>query len=269
MIVVSAVIGAVGYWLGFAAAVMFGASPGAAVVVTMTMLFLVVLVVAPRYGLLADWIRQARSVPQELMEDVLGAVWRSDNNSIARKSLSAKVSFPGRRIRRAINSLLRQNYLVQSGEQISLTGKGQREAGRLVRAHRLWETYLTRTGIPETEIHVKAHQLEHINDEATVDYLDDKLGHPLTDPHGSEIPVDVERLELQSEFKASLLRSGHTVEICEIGPSASNIGLSIGQIVTAGRRSTDGRTWRLKSFNREFELNHQQADEITVRFVGK
>lgn len=269
MIIVSAVIGAVGYWLGFAAAVIFGASPGAAVVVTMTLIFMFVLVFSPRYGLLADWIRQSRSIPQEVLEDVLGAVWRSESNSIARKSLLARVSFPGGRIQRAINSLLRQNYLVQTGEQISLTGKGQREAGRLVRAHRLWETYLTRTGTPEAEIHDKAHQLEHISDEATVDYLDDKLGHPLTDPHGSEIPADVEKLEFQDVFKASLLRHGHTVEIREMGPSVRNIGLSIGQIVTAGRRSADGKLWRLNSSEQGFELNHDQADEILVRFVGR
>lgn len=57
MIIWSTVIGVVGFWLGFALATLVGASPGASVVVTMTGLFMLALTFAPRYGLLADWIR--------------------------------------------------------------------------------------------------------------------------------------------------------------------------------------------------------------------
>ncbi|MBF0300452.1 MAG: metal-dependent transcriptional regulator, partial [Oligoflexia bacterium] len=38
------------------------------------------------------------------------------------------------------------------------------------------------------EVHGAAHQLEHLKDEAAINYLDNKLGHPAHDPHGKKIP---------------------------------------------------------------------------------
>ena len=268
MIVIAAVIAAVGYWLGFAAAVVFGASPGSSIVVTMTLIFLFVLFVAPKYGLLADWLRRRRAVPQEIKEDVLGAIWRADEHRIGVRALLAKVGFSNHRIRRAIKSLIRQDFLSESVETISLTEKGSREASRLVRAHRLWETYLTKTGIPQTEIHQRAHRLEHISDDATVDYLDDKLGHPLTDPHGSEIPEDTGKQLTARQFKSSLLRLGDQAEICAIGDCAKGIGLRIGQQVVAGDRANDENAWRISSDGKWYELDHDQADAIIVKLIA-
>ena len=268
MITLSAIIGAVGFWLGFGLAVAVGASPGAAVVVTMTLIFMVTLTLAPRYGLLADWIRRARTIPQEVREDVLGAVWRAEDKRISMKDLLRKVASPNRKIRHAIAALIRQEYLDDSDQLISLTTKGAREASRLVRAHRLWETYLTRTGTPQAEIHSRAHQLEHISDEATVDYLDDKLGHPLTDPHGTEIPEDPVKVADRGEFRASLLRAGNRAEICQIKPIASQLGLEIGQTVVAGERSDDGETWSLQTSNQTVYLSHEQADGVFVRIAA-
>lgn len=267
MIVIAAIIGAVGYWLGFAAAIVFGASPGSAIVVVMTLLFLTALFAAPRYGLMADWIRRANAVPQEIKEDVLGEIWRSKDRKMQVKNLLAKVTSPNMRIRNAIKLLVRQEYLEQTGNSISLTDKGTKEASRLVRAHRLWETYLTKTGTPETEIHKKAHQLEHISDEATVDYLDDKLGHPLTDPHGSEIPEDFEKAATAREFRASLLRTGDRAEIYSIGANGAELGLKIGQQVVARDRSPDN-IWHLTSDQKDYHLSHDEADSIMVRLLS-
>ena len=94
MLLVSSAIGAIGYWAGFWLALVFGASPGASIVVTMTCLFLLTLLLAPKYGLLADWLRQARQIPQELKEDVMGAIWRSENKSVeVRQLLQSKTWF--------------------------------------------------------------------------------------------------------------------------------------------------------------------------------
>ena len=267
MISISAVIAAVGYWVGFYLAILFGASPGSSIVVTMTLLFMFVLVVAPRYGLLADWMRKANTIPQEILEDILGEIWRVKVQRMSMTELLKKVESPNRKIRSAISALIRQDYLDENENVLMLTEKGQREASRLVRAHRLWETYLTRTSTPEKEIHTKAHRLEHISDEATVDYLDDKLGHPLIDPHGSEIPEDVTKQGSQRQFRASLLRTGDKAEVCEIARAATGIELAIGQHVTAGDRSEDGNTWTLDCEGKTLQLSHDQADAVFVRLV--
>ncbi|MCG8336972.1 MAG: metal ABC transporter permease, partial [Proteobacteria bacterium] len=70
----------------------------------------------------------------------------------------------------------------------TLTEKGDKEAGKVLRAHRLWETYLDAIGTPQEELHAAAHHLEHIREDGTVEYLDERLGKPERDPHGQSIP---------------------------------------------------------------------------------
>jgi DtxR family Mn-dependent transcriptional regulator len=72
---------------------------------------------------------------------------------------------------------------------VRLTAAGRRFALRLVRKHRLWETFLVdRLGFAWDEVHQVAEQLEHIDSEPLVERLADYLGHPAFDPHGDPIP---------------------------------------------------------------------------------
>jgi len=73
--------------------------------------------------------------------------------------------------------------------KIALTEPGQIIALRLVRKHRLWETFLHQhMNFSWDEVHEVAHQLEHINSPKLIRELDNFLGNPKTDPHGDIIP---------------------------------------------------------------------------------
>ena len=160
--------------------------------------------------------------------------------------------------------LARQDLLTIDGDRVLLTDDGRIEANRLVRAHRLWETYLEQTGVPSVEIHKKAHQLEHISDQATVEYLDDKLGHPLSDPHGSIIPAD----QKATEVLCSVLRDGDRAIVVKVKPVAEQPGLAVGDEITMGPRSTDEKTWQLQlSDGTDCHLNHAQADAVVVKVI--
>ncbi|MFK7767516.1 MAG: iron chelate uptake ABC transporter family permease subunit [Mariniblastus sp.] len=266
MIILSAIIGVLGFWIGFAVATIVGASPGASVVVTMTLIFLTTLTFAPRYGLLADWIRRSSAIPQEIMEDVLGAVLRAKGKSVPVSEIVRNVTTRNMKIRKAIGMLQRQDLLEVDDDCVRLTDDGRIEANRLVRAHRLWETYLEQTGTPETEIHQKAHQLEHISDSATVEYLDDRLGHPVTDPHGSVIPIDAQKVAPHRDFVSSLMRTNDEAVVQKIKKSAKNTGLKPGDKVTMTKRSNDGKTWTFSvNDNSTINLNHDQADGVIVK----
>ncbi len=268
MILWAAVIGVLGFWGGFWTATFVGASAGPSIVVVMTAMFLGSMVVAPKYGLLADFIRQRNTVPQEVMEDVLGAILRSKGKSVAISSVLKNVNDPNPRIRQAISMLARQDLLDIDGEMVSLTDDGRFQAKRLVRAHRLWEAYLEKTGTPAKDVHEKAHVLEHISDVATVDYLDDQLGHPETDPHGTVIPPDPERLTVGSEVMASQLRKGFRVEVVQVGEVVPAGSVEPGRVITVGERSDGGLGWSfIVSENESFTLDHQQADALIVRIL--
>src|ERR671921_2593803 len=72
----------------------------------------------------------------------------------------------------------------------SLTKAGCIEALRLVRRHRLIETFLKEhLGYSWEEVHEEAERLEHAVSDAFTERLADLLGHPVYAPHGAPIPT--------------------------------------------------------------------------------
>jgi manganese/iron transport system permease protein/iron/zinc/copper transport system permease protein len=263
MLGLAALFGWTSFLLGYFSAVWINVAPGSAIVVAATLQFLVVLVVAPRYGLLADWWRRRSAVGQRLLEDVLGWMVRAPTKVVTLSDIAAGTQSPAKTVRRVLRQLESQDLLDRSNGGYVLTAAGQHEARRLVRSHRLWEAYLEHVGTPAKEIHPSAHELEHVYDEEAVDYLDDKLGHPILDPHGEEIPEDFVHLVPGAEVKASLLRRGRGGTVVGAGPG---IDLRPGERITTQPREDAGKVWVFcDSAGREVRLDHQQADSVIVR----
>lgn len=76
-----------------------------------------------------------------------------------------------------------------AGGDLALTLQGRDAALHIIRAHRLWESYLAdRTGFGEQEWHQQAERLEHDLQPEQVEALAAQLGRPTHDPHGDPIP---------------------------------------------------------------------------------
>ena len=72
---------------------------------------------------------------------------------------------------------------------ITLTDVGRAEALRMVRRHRLVETWLVEGfGYTWDEVHDEAEVLEHAVSDLFVERTARLLGHPVRDPHGDPIP---------------------------------------------------------------------------------
>lgn len=72
---------------------------------------------------------------------------------------------------------------------VVLTVEGRRAALRMVRRHRLIETYLVeRLDYTWDEVHEEAERLEHAVSDRMVERMAQALGHPRFDPHGDPIP---------------------------------------------------------------------------------
>jgi DtxR family Mn-dependent transcriptional regulator len=72
---------------------------------------------------------------------------------------------------------------------VELTPAGRLLALRMVRRHRLIETWLAREfGYAWDEVHDEAEVLEHAVSDRMLDAIAAKLGHPAFDPHGDPIP---------------------------------------------------------------------------------
>ena len=79
------------------------------------------------------------------------------------------------------------DYLPRRGAR--LTEAGRLAAMRVIRRHRLAELLLVDVlGMGLTEVHAEAELLEHAFSDRLTDRIDEHLGRPAYDPHGSPIP---------------------------------------------------------------------------------
>jgi DtxR family Mn-dependent transcriptional regulator len=99
----------------------------------------------------------------------------------------------------------------------SLTELGRVEALRLVRRHRLIETFLLQhLGYSWQEVHEEAERLEHAVSDGFTERLAEFLGHPRHDPHGEPIPTAEGILERDDSFSLSEASAGQRVRIYKV-----------------------------------------------------
>ncbi|MCU0435306.1 MAG: metal-dependent transcriptional regulator [Bacteroidia bacterium] len=105
----------------------------------------------------------------------------------------------------------------ESYKPLRLTEKGRREAGLIIRKHRLTEMFLVeKMGFGWEAVHEIAEQVEHINSPLFFEKMDELLGHPKTDPHGSPIPDINGKIEWLVYEKLSACKPGDKVRICAV-----------------------------------------------------
>ncbi|NND06932.1 MAG: metal-dependent transcriptional regulator [Saprospiraceae bacterium] len=90
-----------------------------------------------------------------------------------------------------------------------LTDSGNTAATKLVRKHRLWETFLVKKlNFSWAEVHEIADQLEHIKSDLLVERLDTYLDFPRFDPHGDPIPDAAGKFTLRKQERLRDLNIG-------------------------------------------------------------
>jgi manganese/iron transport system permease protein/iron/zinc/copper transport system permease protein len=186
MMLLAAFFGVTSVVGGLYLCVWLDSSGGGAIMLFCTLQFLVVLIVAPKYGLFSRWIQLRKLIPQQTVEDILTTILRYGKPTPTNDIL--KFVEPLKRPDRIFNIMVQEGLLTKKEQSFSLTEKGFKEAKKVLRAHRLWESYLESIGTPDKDVHPTAHHLEHLNRTDTIEYLDSKLGSPRHDPHGKKIP---------------------------------------------------------------------------------
>ena len=107
------------------------------------------------------------------------------------------------------------NY--ESYKPIRLTEKGRVEAALIIRKHRLTEMYLVeKMGFGWEEVHHIAEQIEHIQSPEFFAKMDELLGFPALDPHGSPIPDSSGKMIPREYRKLSNCKAGEKVKITAV-----------------------------------------------------
>jgi DtxR family transcriptional regulator, Mn-dependent transcriptional regulator len=105
----------------------------------------------------------------------------------------------------------------ESYKPLHLTEKGKKEAGLIIRKHRLTEMFLLeKMGFGWEDVHDIAEQMEHIQSPEFFEKMDELLGYPKIDPHGSPIPDKNGKMELKQYNKLSECKAGETIKLAAV-----------------------------------------------------
>jgi DtxR family Mn-dependent transcriptional regulator len=143
--------------------------------------------------------------------------------SISELSAAMNVSMP------TANSMVKkldaQGWLkYERYKPLIITEKGKKKASLIIRKHRLTEMFLVeKMGFSWENVHEIAEQVEHVQSEAFFDRMDELLGYPKIDPHGSPIPDKEGKTEDQPFFQLSQCSPGQNVILRAL--TQSDLGL--------------------------------------------
>ncbi len=186
-------------------------------------------------------------------------------------ALSMQVSLPT--VNSMVKKLAEQKYLdYKKYKPITLTKKGIKTAALIIRKHRLTEMYLTeKMGFGWQEVHEIAEQIEHLHAPKFFDKIDEILGFPEIDPHGSPIPDkdgNIRQINLQS-LASQLVGSVHTIKAVADTSEAfltylNNKKIKLGsEVKIIKKESFDGQTTLLVN-KRELVISEVICNKILV-----
>lgn len=100
---------------------------------------------------------------------------------------------------------------------VQLTRAGRRAALRMVRRHRILETYLTsKLGYDWDSVHEEAERLEHAVSDELIERMAMALGNPRYDPHGAPIPTKDGLIEAVEYVALAEVPTGSVAELREV-----------------------------------------------------
>ena len=145
-----------------------------------------------------------------------------DNGEISLSDLSNTLQVSTPTANSMVKNLHQQGLLnYEKYKPLSLTSKGKKEAAVVIRKHRLTEMYLVqKMGFGWELVHEIAEQVEHIKSPAFFDRMDELLGHPTVDPHGSPIPDRNGKIQARPYQKLSECKAGDAVKLAALSHSS-------------------------------------------------
>lgn len=114
---------------------------------------------------------------------------------------------------------------------VRLTPEGRREALRIVRNHRILETYLVGVlGMPWDRVDHEVERLEHVVSDDLINRMDEALGFPSFDPHGSPIPGrDGQLPEVDGTRRLTDLETGEKAKVSRVADASPEALTFLGQ----------------------------------------
>ena len=160
-------------------------------------------------------------------ENYLKALFKlsDENGQINISELSAEMGVSMPTANSMVKKMDGQGWLrYEKYKPLTITPKGKKRASLIIRKHRLTEMFLVeKMGFSWENVHEIAEQVEHVQSEAFFDRMDELLGYPKIDPHGSPIPDKEGNTENQPLLSLNSCVAGQSATLR--GLTQSDLGL--------------------------------------------
>jgi DtxR family Mn-dependent transcriptional regulator len=214
--------------------------------------------------------------PSSSVGDYLKAIWEVGGSGAAStKDVADQLSISSASVSNMFARLREMGLAEYERYQgASLTEAGREEALRLLRRHRLIETFLLEhLGYSWQEVHEEAERLEHAVSDGFTERLAEFLGHPDRDPHGDPIPAADGTLAAEESFPLDEAAVGDRVRISRVKHEDAAVlaflgerGLVPGRLVEVKEvRDLDGVVTVEDEDGELHSLGRPLADSIFVR----
>jgi DtxR family Mn-dependent transcriptional regulator len=163
---------------------------------------------------------------------------------------------------------------------VQLTEAGKRAALRMVRRHRILETYLTsKLGYDWDSVHQEAERLEHAVSDELIERMAMALGNPRHDPHGAPIPTPAGHIEEEELVALSDVPEGELAELRRVSDKdpellryLASLGLKPGVTIEVGVRQPFRGPLAVRvagPMPREVVIGHELARALFCEIVAK
>ena len=163
--------------------------------------------------------------------------------------------------------------IYQPYQGVLLNKTGEQVALKVIRKHRLWETFLAqKLNFSWDEIHDVAEQLEHIKSDKLIRELDRFLGYPKNDPHGDPIPDEQGNVLKVEKKQVSQLLAGETGTCVGVNDTSSSFlqfldqqDIRLGTVIEVLHLQEFDKSMTVKIDQRQLILSQIATENIYVR----
>lgn len=147
-----------------------------------------------------------------------------DDGNIAMSELGKRMGVSTPTVNSMVKRLQEEGWVIYNKyKPLRLTAEGEKTAALILRKHRITEVFLfEKMGFSWEAVHDIAEDMEHVGSEALFDRMDEMLGYPDSDPHGSPIPNKEGIMVSKNYSRLSDFSKGNVVRLCSLANSTSD-----------------------------------------------
>ncbi|WP_018659616.1 metal-dependent transcriptional regulator [Allofustis seminis] len=212
-------------------------------------------------------------------EDYIKAIHSLDGarEIVSNKALSHALNVSAASVTDMNSRLLEEDLITYIPYQgVKLTEKGILTARKLIRKHRIWETFLYEfLDYNWEDVHPEADLLEHVSSDRLINKLSELLNHPTRDPHGGIIPRADGSIDVYYYIALSDAKIGETFAIREVSDHADILQYAYERELVPGEKfkllaidDLEGPLTLRNSKGDKILVSHKAAQEISIELLN-